>query len=120
MSVAYRAVLWNRQKKIYDSLILAGIALYLVVFLGLGFVLLPGASLETRLIRGLGTCALLLLHVVLSIGPLARLDSRFLPLLYNRCRGTPPPGSLVSRCRSWPSKCQRRCQGHKVNVRFSL
>jgi len=84
MSVAYRAVLWNRQKKIYDSLILAGIALYLVVFLGLGFVLLPGASLETRLIRGLGTCALLLLHVVLSIGPLARLDSRFLPLLYNR------------------------------------
>jgi len=25
-----------------------------------------------------------LLHIILSIGPLCRLDSRFLPLLYNR------------------------------------
>jgi nitrite reductase/ring-hydroxylating ferredoxin subunit/DMSO/TMAO reductase YedYZ heme-binding membrane subunit len=36
------------------------------------------------LIRGLGTAAFLLLTVVLCIGPLARLDRRFLPLLYNR------------------------------------
>jgi nitrite reductase/ring-hydroxylating ferredoxin subunit/DMSO/TMAO reductase YedYZ heme-binding membrane subunit len=36
------------------------------------------------LIRGFGTCALLLLHVVLCIGPLCRLNARFLPLLYNR------------------------------------
>ena len=32
----------------------------------------------------LGTAALLLLHVILCIGPLCRLDRRFLPLLYNR------------------------------------
>ena len=44
----------------------------------------PDASVETLLIRGVGTAALLLLHVILCIGPLARLDSRFLPLLYNR------------------------------------
>jgi nitrite reductase/ring-hydroxylating ferredoxin subunit/DMSO/TMAO reductase YedYZ heme-binding membrane subunit len=31
-----------------------------------------------------GTCAFLLLTVILSIGPAARLDPRFLPLLYNR------------------------------------
>jgi DMSO/TMAO reductase YedYZ heme-binding membrane subunit len=36
------------------------------------------------LIRGLGTCAFFLLHIVLCIGPLCRLDPRFLPLLYNR------------------------------------
>ena len=36
------------------------------------------------MIRGLGTAALLLLHIILCIGPLCRLDRRFLPLLYNR------------------------------------
>jgi nitrite reductase/ring-hydroxylating ferredoxin subunit/DMSO/TMAO reductase YedYZ heme-binding membrane subunit len=44
----------------------------------------PSATAETLLIRGLGTAAFLLLHAVLCIGPLARLDHRFLPLLYNR------------------------------------
>jgi nitrite reductase/ring-hydroxylating ferredoxin subunit/DMSO/TMAO reductase YedYZ heme-binding membrane subunit len=34
--------------------------------------------------RALGTGAFLMLHVVLCIGPLARLDRRFLPLVYNR------------------------------------
>ena len=34
--------------------------------------------------RAYGSCALLLLTFVLAIGPLARLDPRFLPLLYNR------------------------------------
>jgi nitrite reductase/ring-hydroxylating ferredoxin subunit/DMSO/TMAO reductase YedYZ heme-binding membrane subunit len=64
--------------------LLAGVTLYLAVFLGAGAVLRPEATAETLLIRGFGTAALLLLHVVLSIGPLARLDRRFLPLLYNR------------------------------------
>ena len=44
----------------------------------------PDVTVETLLIRAFGTAALLLLHVVLSIGPLCRLDPRFLPLLYNR------------------------------------
>lgn len=84
MSHAYRAVAWNRQKRIYDAVLLAGIALYLAAFVGAGAWLRPEATAETLLIRGFGTAALLLLHVVLSIGPLARLDRRFLPLLYNR------------------------------------
>lgn len=46
--------------------------------------LYPTATIETLLIRGFGTSAILLLHVILSIGPLSRLDRRFLPLLYNR------------------------------------
>ena len=35
-------------------------------------------------IRAFGTCAFFMLTIILSIGPLARLDRRFLPLLYNR------------------------------------
>jgi nitrite reductase/ring-hydroxylating ferredoxin subunit/DMSO/TMAO reductase YedYZ heme-binding membrane subunit len=41
-------------------------------------------TIETLLIRAFGITAFVLLHVILCIGPLARLDARFLPLLYNR------------------------------------
>lgn len=84
MSQAYRAVGWNRQKRRYDATLAAGVAAYLVLFVAGGFLLDPEATIETLVIRGCGTAALLLLHVVLSIGPLCRLDTRFLPLLYNR------------------------------------
>nr|NIT94363.1 (2Fe-2S)-binding protein [Actinomycetota bacterium]NIU17964.1 (2Fe-2S)-binding protein [Actinomycetota bacterium]NIV54460.1 (2Fe-2S)-binding protein [Actinomycetota bacterium]NIW36449.1 (2Fe-2S)-binding protein [Gemmatimonadota bacterium]NIX49348.1 (2Fe-2S)-binding protein [Actinomycetota bacterium] len=84
MGLNYQAVGWNRQKKIYDGLIVAGVVTYLATFVGLGLALRPEITAETLLIRAFGTAAFLLLHVVLSIGPLARLDPRFLPLLYNR------------------------------------
>lgn len=84
MSLGYRAVGWNRQKKIYDALMLTGVALYLMVFIVTGLLWHPNITVETLLIRGLGTCALVLLHVILLLGPLCRLDERFLPLLYNR------------------------------------
>jgi len=84
MSVTYQAVGWNRTKKIYDGILAAGLAVYLGLFVGVGSLVHPNATAETLLIRGLGTAALLLLHVVLCIGPLCRLDRRFLPLLYNR------------------------------------
>ncbi len=84
MGHAYRAVGWNRQKRIYDAILAAGVLLYLTAFVGVTLWLRPQATFETVSIRALGTCAFLLLHVILSIGPLARLDRRFLPLLYNR------------------------------------
>ena len=84
MSLGYQAVGWNRTKKIYDTVLVAGLVLYLGVFLGIGSLVHPNATAETLLIRALGTAALLLLHVILCIGPLCRLDRRFLPLLYNR------------------------------------
>ncbi len=84
MGHAYRAVGWNRQKRIYDSVVWSGIVLYLAVFMGIGAAVYPRITAETLLIRALATCAFVMLHIVLSIGPLARLDSRFLPLLYNR------------------------------------
>ena len=84
MSLNYQAVLWNRQKKIYDSLIVLGVLIYLGLFIGVGSAVRPQSTIETLLIRAFGTLALALLHVILSIGPLCRLDRRFLPLLYNR------------------------------------
>jgi DMSO/TMAO reductase YedYZ heme-binding membrane subunit len=84
MGHAYRAVGWNRQKRLYDATLVAGVLLYLGLFVALGSTLDPAPTLETLLIRGLGTAAFVLLHLILCIGPLARLDARFLPLLYNR------------------------------------
>ncbi len=84
MSNFYQAVNWNRQKRIYDATLATGVLLYLALFTATTFALDPNATAETTLIRALGTCALLLLHLILCIGPLCRLNPRFLPLLYNR------------------------------------
>ena len=84
MSVAYRAVQWNRQKYIYDAVLLAGVALYLLIFIYGTPLLDANADPKNVEIRAFGSAAFILLHVILSIGPLCRLDSRFLPLLYNR------------------------------------
>ena len=84
MSVQYGAIGWNRQKKVYDVVLVSVLLLYLTLFVGVGVWLNPTATAETLLIRAFGTGAFLLLNVVLCIGPLARLDPRFLPLLYNR------------------------------------
>jgi nitrite reductase/ring-hydroxylating ferredoxin subunit/DMSO/TMAO reductase YedYZ heme-binding membrane subunit len=84
MSVQYQAIGWNRQKRIYDLVLVSGVAGYLVIFVGVGALIYPTATAETLLIRAFGSLALVLLTVILCIGPLCRLDRRFLPLLYNR------------------------------------
>ena len=84
MSASYAAVGWNRQKKHYDWLIFGFCALYLIVFVLLTAVYNPQYTFETVLIRSTSTLAVLLLHVILAIGPLCRINKKFLPLLYNR------------------------------------
>jgi nitrite reductase/ring-hydroxylating ferredoxin subunit/DMSO/TMAO reductase YedYZ heme-binding membrane subunit len=84
VSALYRAVNWNRQKYWYDGTLALSVLAYLTAFVGATLAADPDATLETALIRGLGTGAFVLLTVILCIGPLARLDSRFLPVLYNR------------------------------------
>src|SRR6266705_90192 len=84
MGVEYRAVQWNRQKKFYDGLLVAGVGAYLSIFGVLTKVRFPYVTDEIMLMRAFGTAAFLLLHVILCIGPLCRLNPRFLPLLYNR------------------------------------
>ncbi|MCK6456388.1 MAG: ferric reductase-like transmembrane domain-containing protein [Phycisphaerae bacterium] len=87
MSVGYVSVQWNRHKRIYDACVAGGIVLYLGVFFAAGKALYTGRNAisgEILAMRALATCAFLMLNVILCIGPLARLDRRFLPLLYNR------------------------------------
>jgi len=84
MSASYRAIDWNRQKCLYDLTLGGLLTLGLGTFIGVSLLVSPNTTVETLLIRGSSVSALLLLHVILCIGPLARLDTRFLPLLYNR------------------------------------
>ncbi len=83
----YVAVQWSRTKYVYDAWLIGGVILYLA-----GFMLIEGSLhppknqaewIDLR-IRAFGTCAFLMLSIILCIGPLARLNPRFLPLLYNR------------------------------------
>jgi nitrite reductase/ring-hydroxylating ferredoxin subunit/DMSO/TMAO reductase YedYZ heme-binding membrane subunit len=46
--------------------------------------LFPQITIETLIIRATALIAFILLHLILMIGPLARFDRCFLPLLYNR------------------------------------
>ena len=87
MSVGYTSVQWSPAKRRYDTALGIGIALYITTFILISKLTHPGRhsiSDEILLIRAFGTCAIVMLHVVLCLGPLARLDRRFLPLLYNR------------------------------------
>jgi nitrite reductase/ring-hydroxylating ferredoxin subunit/DMSO/TMAO reductase YedYZ heme-binding membrane subunit len=87
MSHAYKPVQWNRTKLIYDAFLLSGIAIYLAIFMYAAPMLSPAVRLvepPVYAMRAYGSCAFLLLTIILSIGPLARIDARFLPLLYNR------------------------------------
>ena len=84
MSGPYRAVQWNRQKRIYDVTLLAGTGVLIVCFAILTALVRPELTAETIILRSTSISALILLHLALAIGPLARLDPRFLPLLYNR------------------------------------
>jgi len=84
VSGPYRAVHWNRQKRIYDRVLLLGVFSLLAGFAALTAWGRPELTAETIILRSTAVTALLLLHLALAIGPVARLDRRFLPLLYNR------------------------------------
>ena len=84
MSTTYRSVHWNRQKRLYDIVLAAIVIAGVGSFVGTSLALKSGITAETLIIRATALTALILLHFILCIGPLARLDRRFLPLLYNR------------------------------------
>ena len=87
MTARYTPVGWNRSKIVYDAVLLAAITLYILIYVRLGPQLQPAQLPQdppTQAIDAYGTCAFLLITLVLCIGPLARLDRRFAPLAYNR------------------------------------
>ncbi|MGB7242087.1 MAG: Rieske 2Fe-2S domain-containing protein [Sulfitobacter sp.] len=87
MSVKYVPVQWNLNKWKYDAVLVALVVVYILTFIRLGT---PAAELTRPFdyailrMRAFGTCAFFMLTAILCIGPLARLDTRFLPVLYNR------------------------------------
>lgn len=84
MGLDYQAVQWNRQKRFYDVVLVGSVAVYLIAFGAVTEILFPLVTEEILLMRAFGTAAFLLLHVILCIGPLCRLNPKFPPLLYNR------------------------------------
>lgn len=84
MGLNYQFVLWNRHKTTYDKMIAFSMLAYVLLFATITFVFNAETSLETLIIRAFGSLAIVMLHIILSIGPLSRLNSRFLPILYNR------------------------------------
>jgi methionine sulfoxide reductase heme-binding subunit len=84
MSTSYRTVSWNANKRRYDTVAVSLTLACTTLFVAIQAIADRALTIETLLIRALGAMAFLVLHVILCIGPLARLDARFLPLLYNR------------------------------------
>ncbi len=84
MSLAYQAVQWNRQKRLYDLTLAVAVGAFLAVFITVSIWLHPTVTAEILLMRATAAAAFLLLHFILSIGPLGRLNPRLAPLLYNR------------------------------------
>lgn len=87
MSAGFVAVTWSRRKIIYDAVVLAGMAAFIGLHMSITAAGHPPAGyldwIDLRL-KAFGACAFTMLTIILCIGPLARLDPRFLPLLYNR------------------------------------
>jgi nitrite reductase/ring-hydroxylating ferredoxin subunit/DMSO/TMAO reductase YedYZ heme-binding membrane subunit len=87
MSVQYKPVIWNRNKLIYDAVLIAVVSIYILTFVRLVPMFLPSGTdvdYAIRRMNAFGTCAFLMMTFILCIGPMARLDKRWLPLLYNR------------------------------------
>ncbi len=84
MSVGYASVQWNPHKKRYDLMLLGVIFAAVGALTAVSLISHPGITAEMLILRATAVSAFLLLHIILAIGPLARLDRRFLPLLYNR------------------------------------
>ena len=87
MSARFEPVGWNRAKLAYDAVLVSAVLLYLLLYLWAGPLVVADRHApddQTLAMRAWGSLAFLLLTSALAIGPLCRLDRRFLPLLYNR------------------------------------
>jgi len=84
MGLDYQLVLWNKHKKTYDKIIVICMLLYTILFAVITLIFNSETSIETLVIRAFGSLAIVMLHIILAIGPLSRLSTRFLPVLYNR------------------------------------
>ena len=105
MSGGFRAVQWNRYKLWYDGAVLLGIFAYIDVFLHIAPLLSQQDQRvddQILLMRAFGSCAFILVTIILCIGPLARLDR-------GSCRCSTIAATSASSPAAWPSPMPRRC-----------
>lgn len=85
MTNQFVPVSWNRHKRVYDGVIAFAVILYLSVFFAASIFFADNPiDPMVAMIRATGSLAIIMLHIILCIGPLARICDRFAPLLYNR------------------------------------
>lgn len=87
MSAGYKLVQWTRQKVIYDLIVASGVAVFISAYMLISRAMAEPGKLpawEDLRIQAFGACAFLMITIILCIGPLARLNPKFLPVLYNR------------------------------------
>jgi len=87
MAHGYQAVKWYPFKRTYDAWIGAAVGLYLALYLAGLYAFAPAGQSYApvqALMRATGSCAFVMLSLVLCLGPLARLHRGFLPMLFNR------------------------------------
>jgi hypothetical protein len=70
MGLEYSAVQWNRQKRVYDFVLVGGVGAFLILFGALTKVLFPFVTDEIMLIRAFGVAAFVLLHKTLRVSGL--------------------------------------------------
>ncbi len=70
MSTAYQGISWNKFKKKYDIILWIFIVTFLIVSILSNLTLFPKANVSTVIIRSFGLLSIVLIHIILSIGPL--------------------------------------------------
>jgi sulfoxide reductase heme-binding subunit YedZ len=71
MSASYTAILWNRQKKIYDRVLAGFVLLYLLTFVGGNLIINPEITQETLIIRAFhGILSIVQFHSLGNISPI--------------------------------------------------
>jgi nitrite reductase/ring-hydroxylating ferredoxin subunit len=87
MTVSYTWVQWNTHKKIYDLIMLGLSLLFVATFILTSTLVYTDNEAISAMIlamRAFGILAIILLHIILCIGPLARITPLIAPILYNR------------------------------------
>ncbi len=84
MGATFKIVSWTPYKKRFDKIMLGIVALYLLIYIGSLYFLYPNIQPQLLIIKSTGSLAVLMIHFILLLGPLSRLNKKFLPILYNR------------------------------------
>ncbi|MCL4784307.1 MAG: ferric reductase-like transmembrane domain-containing protein [Bryobacterales bacterium] len=87
MTTPYRAIQWTKQKAYFDLALLCAVFLYLTLFTAISLARIARPDypeIGAVVSRALATLALLLLHFVLAIGPLSRINPAFVVLIPHR------------------------------------